>query len=65
MCKMKVLDVIAMQECLEGYKKVVEWMPFINDEDERMKLGRLQVVDHLIDVCEDVLSHEKGANNDR
>ena len=60
MCKFNVVDVVAMQECLEGYKKLVEWIPPLNEDEENMQLARLQIINHLSDVCENVLVMEKN-----
>ena len=63
MCKFNVVDVVAMQECLEGYKKLVEWIPPLNEEEENMQLARLQIINHLSDVCESVLFSERGKHD--
>ena len=59
MCKFSVIDVIAMQECLESYKRLIEWIPPIDNEDDDMRLARLNIVSHLSELCDDVLKMEK------
>lgn len=63
MCKFNVVDVIAIQECLEGYKKLIEWIPPLDDDDENMKSARLQIIEYLSNACEKVLSEEKEKHN--
>lgn len=63
MCKFSVMDVAAMQECLEGYKKLVEWIPPLNEDEENMQLARLQIINHLSVVCENILQSEKEKQN--
>lgn len=63
MCKFNVVDVVAMQECLEGYKKLVKWIPPLNEDEENMQLARLQIIDYLSDTCEKVLQLEKEKYN--
>ena len=63
MCKFNVVDVVAMQECLEGYKRLVEWIPPLNEEEENMQLARLQIINHLSNVCERVLFAERGKHD--
>lgn len=62
MCSIKSVDVIAMQECLESYRKLLEWIPLIDDKDDDLKAERLRLVDYLIGRCDDVLLKEKEIN---
>lgn len=57
----KVLDVLAMQECLEGYKKLVEWIPPKDIQEEDLKANRLRIIDYLSDMCEDFIVSQKGS----
>lgn len=55
MCRLNALDLCAIQECLDGYRKLVEWIPSFDTPDEEMKEDRLRVIVHLIDRCEKAL----------
>ena len=55
MCRLNALDLCAIQECLDGYRKLVEWIPPFDTVDEEMKEDRLRVIAHLIDKCEKAL----------
>lgn len=48
-------DVYSIQECLEGYKILLDWLPAVNKEEDELKYIRLQTVSHLITKCDDVL----------
>ena len=55
MCKINALDLCAIQECLDGYKKLVEWIPPLDTTDAEMKEDRLRIIDHLDKRCEELL----------
>ena len=31
MCKFNVVDVLAIQECMDGYKRLIEWLPTMDE----------------------------------
>jgi len=55
MCKINPLDLCAMQECLDGYKRLVQWVPSLDTVDEEMKQDRLRIIEHLDKRCEELL----------
>ena len=55
MCKLNALDLCAIQECMDGYRKLVEWIPPLDTVDEEMKSDRLRVIDYITDKCEQAL----------
>ena len=59
MCRLNALDLCAIQECLEGYKRLVEWVPTLDTVDEEMKDDRLRVIAYLSDKCEKALVEMK------
>lgn len=55
MCRLNALDLCAIQECMDGYRKLVEWIPPIDTIDEEMKNDRLRVISYITDKCEKAL----------
>lgn len=60
MCKFNVVDILSIQECMEGYKKLIEWMPAMDEYEEEMKGERLKIISRINRICEEVISKEKG-----
>lgn len=58
MCKFTTMDVMAIQECLDAYKKLIEWMPAPSDIDMEMKSHRLSIIRRLDKLCEESLRKE-------
>ena len=59
MCEFNVYDVYGIQECLDSYLKLVQWLPAIDVDEEVMKDERIAYAKHLIDKCEKVIQGEK------
>lgn len=55
MCRLNALDLCAIQECMDGYRKLVEWIPPLDTVDEEMKSDRLRVIAYITDKCEQAL----------
>ena len=53
-------DLYEMQECLLSYKVLLNWLPAINKEESDLKYIRLQTINHLCDVCDDMLEEIKN-----
>ena len=49
---MGMMDIVAMQECLVSYRKLLEWLPVINNDEEAMRDERFKLLDYLIDKLE-------------
>lgn len=60
MCKFNVVDVLAIQECMDGYRKLIEWLPAMDDVEDELKEQRLKVIDRINRICDEVIDHEKG-----
>lgn len=60
MIKFNAVDLISIQECMEGYKKLVEHFPAIGEEEESLKEARLHLIDYLIDKSENILGEYKN-----
>lgn len=58
MCKLSTMDVAEIQECLEAYRILLNWMPSTDPRDFQMKEGRLSIVNYLIDKCDDIIDKE-------
>lgn len=59
MCRLNALDLCAIQECLDGYRKLVEWIPTLDTTDEEMKIDRLRIITYLSDKCENEIVRMK------
>lgn len=62
MCKLTTMDVAEIQECLEAYRILLNWIPSTDSHDYQMKEGRLSIVNYLIDKCDDIIEREGGKN---
>lgn len=60
MCKFTVVDVLAIQECMEGYRKLIEWLPTMDEVEDELKEQRLKVIDRIDRICDEVIEVEKG-----
>ena len=60
MCKFNVLDVLTIQECMEGYKRLIEWLPTLDEGEDELKEQRIKIIDRISKICDDVIEFEKG-----
>ena len=63
MCKFSVLDVLAIQECMEGYKRLIEWLPTLDEDEDELKEQRIKVIDRISGICDEAIEFEKGKQN--
>lgn len=49
---MGMMDIVSLQEMLVSYRKLLEWLPAINEEEEAMRDDRFHLLDYLIDKLE-------------
>ena len=49
---MNTMDLYAVQECLIGYRKLIEWLPAVNEFEKDMKDERVRVISHLLDITD-------------
>ena len=49
---MNMMDLYAIQECMLGYKQVVQWLPVLNEMDVDLKQERINTINHVIDLCD-------------
>lgn len=55
-----IYDVYEIQESLEAYLKILEWLPATGKEEQELKDQRLKYTKFLIDKCDDVIESMKG-----
>ena len=60
---MELLDILAMQECLDSYKKLLDWFPATDKYEETLREGRLKLIDSLIDKLEEQLEVFKNEDD--
>lgn len=60
---MGMMDIVATQECLVSYRKLLEWLPAVNSDEEAMRDERFHLLDYLIDKLEMDLEVLKDGSN--
>ncbi len=53
-------DLYEIQECLLSYKVLLNWLPATNKEETDLKYVRIQTINHLCDVCDNMLEEIKN-----
>jgi len=53
MCKLKELDLLSIQDCLESYKVLLNWFPTTDITDADLKYDRIKIIDYLTNKCEE------------
>lgn len=48
---MNAQDLCAIQECLVAYKKLLDWLPTLNELEVEMKADRIDIINHLVKIC--------------
>ena len=49
---MNTQDLCNIQECLMGYKRLIEWLPTPpSDIEQELRANRVDVINHLMLVC--------------
>lgn len=48
---MNAQDLYAMQECLMAYKKLLDFIPTIDELDLELKNNRIDIIQHLMRAC--------------
>ena len=60
---MGIMDIVATQECLVSYRKLLECLPSTNSDEETMRDERFHLLDYLIDKLEMDLEVLKDGGN--
>ena len=53
-----VPDVCSVQECLEAYKKLIEWLPATDEVEEELKADRIRIINYLVRKAELVIRNK-------
>ena len=49
---MNAQDLCSIQECLIGYKKLIDWLPIpATDVEQELRANRVDVINHLMNIC--------------
>lgn len=48
---MNAQDLCAIQECMVGYRKLIEWLPVQNEMEVDLKSQRIDVINHIMNLC--------------
>ncbi len=59
MCELNVYDICEIQESLEAYLHILDWLPAPTPEEELMREDRIKYTKYLIEKCEKVIQNEK------
>ena len=52
---MNAQDLCAIQDCMIGYKKIIEWMPVQNEMEAELKSQRIDIINHIVKICDNEL----------
>lgn len=63
MCKFNVVDVLAIQECMDGYRKLIEWLPTMDEVEDELKEQRIKVINRIMRLCDEAIEYERGRHN--
>lgn len=48
---LNTIDLCAIQECMIGYRKLVDWLPVQSESELELKADRINTINHVIDLC--------------
>ena len=49
---MNAQDLCSIQECLIGYKRLIDWLPIpATDVEQELRANRVDVINHLMNIC--------------
>lgn len=54
-----LMDLVSIQECLDGYERTIRGMDTSSSEELELKLDRLRIIDYLQKKCEREITYEK------
>ena len=57
-----VMDLWSIQDCLNSYRVLLEWLPATSEEEEDLRDDRLKTIEHLMIKCEDILDEDEENN---
>lgn len=53
---MNAIDLCAIQECMVGYRNLIQWLPVQNEMEVDLKHERINTINHIIGICEKELT---------
>ena len=53
---MNAMDLCAIQECMVGYRKLIEWLPVQSEDEVDLKQERINTINHIVKLCGTELS---------
>ena len=48
---MNAQDLCAIQECMIGYRKLIEWLPVQSEVEVDLKAERIDTINHIVKLC--------------
>ena len=48
---MNAQDLCAIQECMIGYRKLIEWLPVQSEVEVDLKADRINTINHIVKLC--------------
>ena len=62
MVKLNVIDLASIQDCLSAYKKLIDWIPPVDEVEVEMKEERIKIINHLLKKTEAIIREEADRN---
>ena len=62
MVKLNVIDLASIQDCLSAYKKLINWIPPVDEVEVEMKEERIKIINHLLRKTEAIVREEASRN---
>ena len=53
---MNAQDLLAIQECMIGYRKLVEWLTVQSEVEAELKDNRVNIINHISAICDKELT---------
>lgn len=48
---MNAQDLCAIQECMIGYRRLIEWLPAQSEVELELKSDRIDTINHIMSIC--------------
>ena len=61
---MNAQDLCTIQECMIGYRKLIEWLPVIDEAEVDLKAQRIDIINHIMNLCGKELTRLSEAYRD-
>ena len=60
MTKFNVVDLLSIQECMEGYKIMLNLIIPVDETEKILREHKLHLVSYIIDKCDDIIEELKN-----